>query len=154
LEGNWSDPNSRRGRGDVLVAGKRMYNVPVLLGLLEMTNLALPLNSPFTEATARYSVQASKVTFENIELRSDAMRMAGYGSLNFDDKKVKLTFTTDNPNWPKLPLFSTLVQGARNELFQIHINGTIQKPQISAGSFNTFTTTVDEVFKGSGSNRR
>jgi hypothetical protein len=150
LEGEWSDQSSRRGRGDVLVLGKRMYKIPVVLGLMEIANLSLPLNSPFSEGTASYSVQGNTVTFERIALRSDQMTMAGTGSMNFATKKVKFLFSTDNPNWPRLPFVNDLISGARNELFQIRVNGTIQEPKVSAGSFSTITTTVDEVLRGNG----
>lgn len=151
LEGAWNDPASRRGRGEVVVAGRQMYQIPVVLGLLEITNLALPINSPFKTASTRYSLTGTTVTFEQIELRSDQMRMAGSGSIDFDSKRVRLSFTTDNPNWPKLPVIGDIIQGARNDLLQIHVTGTVQKPKVSASSMNTFQTTIDEVVGGGGS---
>lgn len=147
LEGRWDDPNSRRGRGDVSASGKNMYRIPVVLGLLQVANLSLPISSPFTEAGARYMVQGQTVTFENISLRSSSMVMQGTGSLDFNTRKVNLTFTTDNPNWPKLPFIQDLIEGARHELLQIHVRGTIQDPKVSATAMNTVTTTVDEVFR-------
>ena len=147
LEGAWADPTTRRGRGDVKVAGRDMYKIPLVLGLLQITNLALPISSPFNEATARYSVEGQKVTFETIEMRASNMIMQGSGSLNFDTKKVKMTFTTDNPNWPKVPILSDLLQGAKHELLQFHVNGTIQEPKVSGSVMNTFQTTVDEVLR-------
>ncbi len=150
LEGDWVDPKSRRGRGDVQVEGKEMYRIPVVLGLLEIANLSLPINSPFNEASARYGLEGQRVTFESIELRSNNMLMQGGGTLDFGDKTVRLNFTTDNPNWPKVPVIGDLIQGARSELLQIHVRGTLQQPKVSAGTFNTFTTTVDEVLKGDG----
>jgi hypothetical protein len=147
LEGNWDDPASRRGRGDVLVNGKNMYRIPVVLGLLQIANLSLPISSPFTEATTRYMVQGQTVTFENISLRSSNMVMQGNGSLDFNTRKVELVFTTDNPNWPRLPFIQDLIEGARHELLQIHVRGTIQDPKVSATAMNTVTTTVDEVFR-------
>ena len=32
IEGDWGDPATRRGRGDVSVAGKDMYRIPLVLG--------------------------------------------------------------------------------------------------------------------------
>lgn len=148
LEGSWSDPASRRGRGDVLVSGKEMYKIPFVLGLLQVTNLSLPITSPFSEATMSYSIDGQRVIFEKISLRSKEMMMQGSGHLDFDTKKVKLSFTTDNPNWPKLPIISDFLDPARNELLRIHVNGTLEEPKVSADSLNTLTTTVDEVFRG------
>jgi hypothetical protein len=148
LEGTYEQPNSRRGRGDVAVAGKEMYRIPLILGLLQVTNLALPITSPFTEASARYSIDGARVTFEQIELRSKEMLMQGDGNLDFSTKQVKMSFVTDSRNWPKLPLIGDLLEGARHELLQIHVRGTLEEPKVSARAMNTITTTVDEVFKG------
>jgi hypothetical protein len=149
LEGNWSDPNSRRGRGDVNVSGQQMYKIPVILGLLQITNLSLPITSPFNEGNCRYSVDGQRVTFESIELRAKEMMMQGNGHLDFGTKQVKMTFVTDSTTWPKLPIVGDLLEGARHELLQIHVKGTLEEPKVSASMMNTFTTTVDEVFRGS-----
>ena len=76
------------------------------------------------------------------------MMMVGTGHLDFAKKQVLMTFTTDNPGGFKIPFFSDIWQGARQELFKITIKGSIQQPKIEANPFGTFTTTIDEVFKG------
>ena len=122
VEGNYNDPTSRQGRGDVEVTGADMYHIPLVLGLLQVTNLALPITSPFSEATARYSIQGQRVTFEQIELRAKEMIMQGTGHLDFDTKRVSMTFTTDNTTWPKLPIIGDLISSARHELLQINVS--------------------------------
>ncbi|HEX8523456.1 MAG TPA: hypothetical protein VF669_14480 [Tepidisphaeraceae bacterium] len=150
LEGELGNPNVRRGRGDVSVGGKTLYKMPLVLGLLQITNLSLPLSSPFNEGSARYNVTGQKVTFESIEVRAKDLLISGSGQLDFGTKKVNLTFTTENPNWPKVPLLGDLVQSAKQELLQIHVKGTLQEPKVSATAMTTLTTTVDEVLKGEG----
>jgi hypothetical protein len=150
LQGQWTDPSTRRGRGDVLISGKEMYQIPLVLGLLEVTNLSLPTTSPFNEGTARYLVEGNRVTFEQLQMRSNAMVMSGNGWLDFGSKQVRMNFTTENPNIPQLPLVHDLWQGAKQELLQIQVRGTVQSPKVSAASMHTFTTTVDEVLNGKG----
>ena len=148
LEGAWGGLSERRGRGDLTVAGRGMVRVPIVLGLMQVTNLAVPLSGPFSEATARYSVEGQRIVFENMELRSDTMVMSGDGQLDFGTMKVRLNFITDNPRGLKVPFLNDLLQGARQELMKIHVRGTIQEPKVSAGMMNTFTTTIDEVMRG------
>ena len=148
LSGGWNDANSRRGHGDVRVYGQDMYNIPLVLGLLQITNLALPLTSPFSEATTRYNIDGQKVGFDRIDLKSRDMTMSGGGQLDFGTKKVNLWFVTDNPTLISLPVVGPLLHGAKQELFKIHVNGTIQQPKVIASTFDTITTTVDEVFRG------
>jgi hypothetical protein len=148
VQGVVNQPASRRGSGLVEIDGQQMYKIPLILGLLQITNLSLPMTSPFTQATAQYSIDGMRVTFEKIVLRNKEMMMQGDGNLDFNTKQVKMTFVTDSTTWPKLPVIGDLIQGARHELLQIKVRGTLQEPKVSAGSMNTLTTTVDEVLRG------
>jgi hypothetical protein len=149
LDGAWGGGFAeRRGRGDVKVSGRGMYRVPLVLGLMQVTNLAVPLSGPFKDANARYSVEGHKIVFESIELRSDTMVMSGGGNLDFATKRVDMSFVTDNPRGLKVPFLDDLLQGARQELLKIHVHGTIEEPKVAAGMLGTFTTTIDRVAKG------
>jgi len=147
MSGNWDDPTSRRGHGNVGIIGQDLYNIPLVMGLLQISNLTLPLTSPFSNATARYNLDGQKLAFEQINLRSKDMTMSGSGDLDFGAGKVSLWFVTDNPALLSLPLVGPLLHGAKQELLKIHVSGTIEKPKLSARSFDTITTTVDQVFK-------
>jgi hypothetical protein len=147
LEGSWGDAAQRRGRGDVIVRGKELKRIPLVLGLLQVTNLALPISSPFNEATAVYNLEGSRVIFDQIKLSAKNMLMEGNGTLDFATKKVDLVFTTDNPNGlMQIPFIKELWRNARNEMLKIRVTGTIQEPSVKAQSMGTFWTTVDEVF--------
>jgi hypothetical protein len=148
LEGTWNDPTSRKGRGDVLVEGKQLYRIPLVLGLLQVTNLALPISQPFNHGSAQYNVDGQRVNFEHVELKSPAMLLDGDGFLDFGSKQVRMSFTTDNPGGLKLPLITDILQNAQHELLRINVRGTIQEPRVEPSVLGTFTTTVDEVFRG------
>jgi hypothetical protein len=148
LEGKWDDPSARRGRGDVVVGGKQLYRIPLMLGLLQVTNLSLPIGQPFTRATARYNVEGMRINFEQLELRAEAMMMSGTGYLDFATKQVRLNLTTDNPSGFKIPFITDLWKGASQELFKITVQGTVQDPKVQPTSMGVITTTIDQVFKG------
>jgi hypothetical protein len=148
LGGSWDDPSSRRGHGDVTVSGDKLYNIPVMLGLMQITNLQLPLSSPFKQIQTRYTLEGERVTFETIELKSNDVTMTGKGYLDFAAGQVSLWLATTNPALIALPVIGPLLGGANEELLRIHIKGTIDRPKISASTFDTVTTTVDQVFKG------
>ena len=150
LEGAWGETTQRRGRGDVVVAGKQLYRIPVMLGLLQVTNLSLPIGGPFTKGTARYTVEGTRINFEQVDLRADSMMMTGSGYLDFGTKQVRMNLSTDNPGGFKIPFLHDLWQGARQELLKITVRGTVQDPKVEPTSMGTFTTTVDEVFRGEG----
>ncbi len=130
-----------------------MYRIPLVLGLMQITNLSLPISSPFNEAAARYSVEGEKVSFEQIELRASNMLMSGSGWMDFKSKRVRMTFVTDSPNQWRIPFISDILRGASQEFMQIHVTGTVKEPKVSGSMMNTFTTTVDEVFDKSGTRK-
>lgn len=148
LGGAWDDPGSRRGHGDVTVVGDRLYNIPLMLGLMQITNLQLPLSSPFNRVETRYSLEGQKATLEKIDLKSNDVTMSGKGELDFAQKRVSLWLATNNPALVALPIVGPLLGGANQELLRIHIKGTIDRPRVSASTFDTVTTTVDQVLKG------
>jgi hypothetical protein len=148
LEGAWGDAASRRGRGDVAVQGKQIVKLPLLLGLFQITNLALPITGPLSDATARYNIDGPVTTFERIELKGANLLMTGDGRLDFDKGTVRLRFNADNPGGVKIPVISELLESGTRELLQIHVKGTIEKPKVQAGTFGTISTTVDEVLGG------
>jgi hypothetical protein len=119
-----------------------------MLGLMQITNLQLPLSSPFKQIQTRYTLEGERVTFETIELKSNDVTMTGKGYLDFAAGQVSLWLATTNPALIALPVIGPLLGGANEELLRIHIKGTIDRPKISASTFDTVTTTVDQVFKG------
>jgi hypothetical protein len=145
LSGNWSDPGSRRGHGEVHVIGKDMYKVPVVLGLMQITSLSTP--SSFSDAKVNYTIDGTRVNLDRIDLSSQKMSMPGHGQLDFGNGKVDLWFTTDNPSLISLPIVGELLQATGNQLLKIHVTGTIQHPNVATKSFDLFTTTIDQVFK-------
>jgi hypothetical protein len=149
MGGTWDDPSSRRGHGDVSVVGEKMYNIPLMLGLMQITNLALPTTSPFNQISTRYTLEGQKVELEDISLRSNDVSMNGSGEMDFAKRQVSLWLATNNPTLVALPVIGPLLSGANQELLRVHIKGTIEQPKVSASTFDTVTTTVDQVFKGS-----
>ena len=56
-----------------MVAGKEMYHIPLVLGLLQVTNLALPVSTPFENGIARYTALVS----EDNDIVLNALERAG-----------------------------------------------------------------------------
>lgn len=148
LEGRWDDVTTRRGRGDVLVEGKQMYRVPVLFGLMQIANLTLPLDAPLQQAGVRYAVDGNRVTLDAIDLRGKTTVMQGSGWIDFGTKQVQMTLMMGNSAADAVPIFGELIRGARQDLLQIRVKGSLEEPKVGASAFNTITTTVDEVLKG------
>jgi hypothetical protein len=148
VEGAFSSDGSRvgprRGRGDISVTGDKLLKVPMMVGVTQIVSLSLPFTSGFNEATASYSIDDQRITFADIALKSSEMRIKGVGWLDLGQRNVSLDFYTASGG-KRLPVIGSLLDAARKELFQIKVRGKLSEPQVSAGSFQTITTTVDEI---------
>ncbi len=129
LAGTWSDVRTRRrGRGDVSVQGKQMYKDPRWCWACSRSRTcrcrsAVSPRSMMDRPATRSTGRSGDV--ETLELRSHDMMMTGAGQLNFNTKQVAMTFTTDNPNWPKLPIIGDIVESRPSiNCFEIHVKGT------------------------------
>lgn len=147
LEGVSGRPRTRRGRGDVAVSGEQLMRLPLVFGLLQVASLSLPINTPFTEGSARYSIEGQRITFERIELRDRSDIMQGAGWLDLGSRDVRLRFATSSQAWARVPLIGELLAGARREMLEIRVQGKLSDPRLSTSAMTTLTTTVDQVLR-------
>ena len=154
LEGIVGDEQSRQGRGSLAVEGRRLYDLPLVLGLLQVTNLALPVAEPFNEATARFALDGSRVTIESLDVRAGGrggvgrMRLSGAGTLDYASGEFRLVINTDNRGWDAIPLVGELTRLARNEVVKVEIAGTLEKPdeaEVGGTTLPTIRGTLDRV---------
>lgn len=144
VEGVFDDPRQRRGRGEILVRGKEIYEAPLVLGLFRMVNFALP-GGGVDEVRLNYVLRGDRVIFENVELLAPHLRIYGTGMLDLHTREVSFTLNTENPNALPIPFIDPLLRGARRELFQIKIGGTLTETNVKTTSFPSFTATLDRV---------
>ncbi|MEM6314658.1 MAG: hypothetical protein AAF743_11245, partial [Planctomycetota bacterium] len=156
-EGMLGDAGSRRGRGDLTVVGTggdddgrggRMVKLPLMVGLVQVINLALPNENAFTNANAAYALSGEKLVVEALELTGGDVALRGNGTIDFATRDVALTLSSTNVGLEKMPLLGGLLGTARDELLTIRVLGKLEKPEVRAVPLNTFQTTVDEVLRG------
>lgn len=150
LSGLVDDPSTRKGSGDISVVGDHMAKIPVLLGIVQVANLSIP-NRSFNSATAKYAMDGGKIDFDQLTIRAPNLEMNGRGNIDLNDRTFKLTFFIAPPDLPKIPVWSDFTDRVRNELLKFEFSGEIDNPHVSARSFDSFTTTVKEVFEQKGS---
>ena len=145
MEGRWDDNRTRRGRGDVLVQGREMAKVPMVFGLMQIANLAVPNREPIRQAAMRYTVEGQRIRLDQIDLRSNQNVMAGDGMLDFDKKTVDLNLSLADSAADSLPIFGDLIKSARQDLLKLHLHGDLTAQSGGSGAFSIFNSDVKEV---------
>jgi len=124
LGGSRRDPGGRRGRGSIRITNGRMAEMPITLGLLQLTQLMLPLNASLARADIAFFVSGEVLTFERLELQGDTLRLLGTGSLNLETMTLETRFSTRGT----LFLVSDLVRSVSDNLFAIEVSGPLTSP--------------------------
>lgn len=131
LAGAWGAPETRRGRGMLLIVDGRIAEVPLGVPILQQLNLPL-FRNPLEEADASFYISGDRIIFpagdrqaaDAITLKSDTLRLEGYGTMGFEDYELDLRFKS----FGSVPVVSDLIDELNNRLFEIQVTGTLRQP--------------------------
>lgn len=130
------DPSQRRGRGSIQVGGgdrAEVLRLPLLLPLIQVSNLQIPQNDRLDFAEAVFFVEGEDVVFERIGVFAESVELFGYGRMTLPGLDLDLRFNSRAVN--RLPLISDLMEKFRNELITTRVAGTVREPQVSLMQF-------------------
>lgn len=128
LAGVIGDRSSRRGRGSAQVGQGHVLDLPLLMPLLEVANLQLPSSAPVDLAMAEFFVEGERVTFEELSAFAGGVEIYGFGTLELTDYKLDLRFASRAVR--PIPVLGQLVEGLKNELVGLRVEGTLQRPAV------------------------
>lgn len=145
LAGVIDDPGSTRGRGHVRARGGRIVRLPLLLPVLELSNLQPPMGEDIALAEAEFYVQGRRAVFDSLVATSSSLAVVGEGSATWPDLELDLRFRTSGTL--RVPFLSDLVDAVRNELLAIRVRGTLSDPSFGAEQMPTTSRMFKEVFQ-------
>jgi hypothetical protein len=128
ISGIIGDPRSQRGRGSLRIAGGRVLNLPVVLALLEVSNLALPVNARLDYASADFHVDGGLFVFSDLSVHSTALHIFGSGTMTWPGTLLDLRFDTRSAR--PIPVLSQIFQGIRNELVTTTVRGRLGEHEV------------------------
>jgi hypothetical protein len=131
LTGRTGSDTSRRGRGEFRIArrGSRVLDIPVLLRLVEASNLVLPLGDSIDLVRSKFYIDANTVAFQSLDAYSSSIVLTGYGTMTLPGKELDLRFNSESAR--PIPVISWLVEGIRDSLVSTAVTGTPDNPKVS-----------------------
>lgn len=133
LAGTAGDPDALKGRGEVVVAGGRIVSIPVLLNLIEFSNLRLPVGQRLDVVQAAFYLDGPVLTFEHVSALSDAVELFGYGTMGLPGGELDMRFNSRAVR--RVPFLSGLFEGIRDELITTKVGGRIDDVAVSSIQF-------------------
>ena len=127
------DPASRTGRGSVIISGGEVVELPLLLQLIEFSNLQAPVAQKLDLAQTDFFIEGERVTFENISVFSPSIEIFGYGHMRWPPSDLDLVFRSQAVR--PIPFLSDLIEGVRDELVTTRVTGTPPDVRFGASQF-------------------
>jgi hypothetical protein len=130
------DTGSRRGRGSIIVGGgdgAPVMRLPLLLPLIEVSNLQVPSNDPLDFGEAVFYLDGDRVVFERIGVFARSVEIFGYGQMTLPGMDLDLRFSSRAAD--RLPVISDILERFRDELITTRVRGTVSRPELSAEQF-------------------
>lgn len=155
LSGVAGDRASRRAGGEVLISQAHLFRLPLLLEVLEASQMGDAAELSGQQARVKFFVQADTLHLDRLELREESMSMLGAGTLNLDTHRLEVTLLSARPaEWPDVPLVTELLQGASRELMEVKIEGTLADPQVRGRPLPSVEAALRTLFQAGRSSDR
>lgn len=148
LEGVSGRPETRIGRGALRVANGDILRLPLVLPLVQISNLQLPWGGGrLGYMESRFYVEGDRVNFQNIVIASRSVEIRGYGILNIPDLTLDLRFNSRATD--RLPMITDLFEALRDQFVSTRVTGSVMDPSVDVVPFSGARQALDAMF-GSG----
>ncbi|MHC5001663.1 MAG: hypothetical protein ACYTJ0_00930 [Planctomycetota bacterium] len=132
LSGDRGDPTSRRGRGVLRIVDGQVASIPLLLQLVQITQLTLPVSGIIDYADVDFFVAGDELTFERILFESTVgenapLQLIGEGHMDLESFELDTLFRSRS-GWLVL---RDLVGGIGDQLWVIRVTGPFDDPEAS-----------------------
>lgn len=141
LDGNFAiagvagDTASRRGRGSLTIGGGTILAMPVLLPLIQVSNLQIPGSAALDTGKASFFLQGPVLMVERASFFASGVEIRGYGTVTWPDLALDLVFNSRST--VRVPLLTSIVERVRDQLVTTAVRGTAKKPEISVVPFRS-----------------
>ena len=140
-----------RGRveasGFLRVTDAELYEVPLVVRLINVFRLASNERTAFQKARVLYFLRGGRLILGDIRLEGRALNLYGAGVMERDGR-LHLTFMTGKKNDdPLLPALSELMEGLRKQLVVVLVTGTLAEPQVEFRTLSAVTGPIREVMR-------
>lgn len=120
----------RSGVGSVRIAGGDVVEMPLVLTLVQLSNLQFPSDDQLDFMQAIFHVNKERVIFDQIDLLSSSVTISGRGTMSWPGQELDLRFNSRAGN--RMPLVSDLVETLRDEIATTRIRGTLGAPRVGS----------------------
>lgn len=146
LRGKGKSRNNVAGRGNIQLRNADIYQLPAMVNLLKVLSLRNPDNRAFTESDIQFIIQGEHCYLERIDFDGSAVSLQGRGEINLVDNRLALVFrTVIGSDARRSSGVRQLLGGASQQILLIHVDGTLNSPQIRREAFPGVNQALEQL---------
>lgn len=146
LTGTLGKPETRRGRGTASAGQGTLLSLPMIIRLVEFSNLMLPLGEPLDLLQASFFIQGRTISFEELSIFSASVEFLGFGTLTWPNMDLDMVFRHKATH--RIPVVGFVLEGLRNELVTTTVRGTLADPSFGVSSMRATRGLLGRIFGG------
>jgi hypothetical protein len=146
LEGNGQGPHTWRGNGTVTLRNTELYELPLVLALLQTLRTGSTDATAFTSSDIKFRFQGEHVYFDQLDLAGDALTLKGVGEMNLK-RELNLNFyTVMGREDSYLPAIRPLLGLASRRFLLVNVTGTMDNPVMTREVLPGLNETLQQWF--------
>lgn len=144
ISGISGDLDSRIGRGAIRIANGDVLKLPLVLPLMQVSNLLLPSSDRLDYLQSTFHIAGPTAVFEEVALLSRSIALVGRGTIDWPDLRLDMRFNSKSTT--RIPIWSDLFEALRDELVSTTISGTVASPVVRSEPLTTTRRMLDDLF--------
>ncbi|QEF97349.1 hypothetical protein Mal15_13890 [Stieleria maiorica] len=147
LEGVLGTTDLLRGQGHAVVTNANLYEVPVLMQLLNVLSITPTEDVAFTNADVFFRLSENELYFDDLKLWGSLIALHGKGML---DRRRELDLTFNTRVSPRNTFTRILrpLMDQRYTLWTVDVSGPVDNPSIERRALDGVGQTIERLFQG------
>ncbi|MCC7204669.1 MAG: hypothetical protein IT441_06290 [Phycisphaeraceae bacterium] len=154
LDGVIGRPETRHGRGKLMVRDAHLFKTPLAMAMLHIVNLNFPASKAFDRAGAEFLIDGDLVRIDSLSIESPSVELVGSGVMRYSDRALDLRMYSRNPAGLKIEPLTSVFNMIKDELLTIRVTGTLDQPQTSTSTLSGIGSSLNEIFGPPQKNRK
>jgi hypothetical protein len=146
MTGTMQGVHTWRGAGQARLRDADVYELPVMIAMLNLLRVQRPDRSAFTTSQIDFRVEGDDLALDRIDFSGDLLCLKGKGRITGQrevDLKFYPQFGRDDAH---LPLFRPLVGEASRQFLLIEVAGTLDRQNVTQTVFPRIDERLAEMF--------
>ena len=146
MTGTLQGVHTWRGRGHVRLRDADIYELPVMIAMLNLLRVQRPDRTAFTNSHIDFRVEGDDLALDRINFDGDLLCLKGKGRIT-GQREVDLKFYPQfGRDEEQLPFLRPLVGEASRQFLLIEVTGTLDRQNVTQTVFPTIDQRLAELF--------